>query len=66
MNTIELTISGMTCQGCVKSVTRVLEALPGVKRTDVAIGRATVEFDPAVQNADKLRSAIEDAGFDVA
>lgn len=66
MNTIELTISGMTCQGCVKSVTRVLEALPGVKHTDVAIGRATVEFDPEAQNADTLRSAIEDAGFDVA
>jgi copper chaperone len=44
-------VQGMTCQGCVKSVTRVLQAL----RYDP--GRATVE---------DFRKAVEDAGFAVA
>jgi copper chaperone len=67
METITLNVNGMTCGGCVASVTRVLKAVPGVG--DVAVtrdpGAATVAFDPATTNASALRKAIEDAGYDV-
>jgi len=45
----------------------VLKAVPGV--TDVAVtltpGTAKVTFDPAKTAAPALRSAVEDAGYDV-
>jgi len=68
METITLNVQGMTCGGCVASVTRVLKAVPGV--TDVSVtlqpGAARVSFDPARTGAAALRTAIEDAGYDVA
>jgi copper chaperone len=68
METTTLRIEGMTCGGCVASVTRVLKAVPGVAEADVALtpGTATVTFDAARTNVPALRAAIEDAGFDVA
>jgi len=67
METISLNVQGMTCGGCVASVTRVLKAVPGV--SDVAVTLqppvARVAFDPARTAAGALKSAIEDAGYDV-
>ncbi len=67
METITMNVKGMSCGGCVASVTRVLKAVPGV--ADVAVtltpGVAKVTFDPARTAAPALRSAIEDAGYDV-
>ena len=49
METVKLDVQGMTCQGCVASVTRVLRAVPGVADAAVTLqpGAATVTFDPA-------------------
>ena len=67
METVTMNVKGMTCGGCVASVTRVLKAVPGV--TDVAVtlqpGAATVRFDPARTSEAALRTAVEEAGFDV-
>ena len=62
-----LNVSGMTCQGCVASVTRVLKALPGVEQVDVSLaaGSANVRYDAARTNVPAMRSAIEDAGYGV-
>jgi copper chaperone len=67
METVAMKVEGMTCNGCVASVSRVLKALPGVTDAQVSLtpGRATVTFDPAKTNAQALRGAIEDAGYDV-
>ena len=67
METITLDIGGMTCQGCVGSVTRVLRATPGVSqaRVSLAPGRAEVTYDPARTDTSALRKAVEDAGYDV-
>lgn len=59
------TIEGMSCGGCVRSVTRVLEAVPGVEPVAVEVGRATVRIDPASATADDARAAIARAGFTV-
>jgi len=67
METITMSVKGMSCGGCVASVTRVLKAVPGV--SDVAVtldpGAAKVTFDPAKTGAPALRTAVEGAGYDV-
>jgi copper chaperone len=67
MESIKLNVQGMTCGGCVASVTRVLKAVPGVGEVAVTLqpGVASVTFDPALTLTTALRAAIEDAGFDV-
>jgi copper chaperone len=67
MERITLDVKGMSCQGCVGSVTRVLKATPGVQDVSVTLqpGRAEVSFDPARTSAAQLRAAIEDAGYGV-
>lgn len=66
MTKILLQIGGMTCGGCVASVTKVLKAVPGV--ADVAVnlqaGTADVAFDAARASPQALRAAIEAAGYD--
>lgn len=67
METTTLKIDGMTCGGCVASVSRVLRAMPGVSDAAVSLeaGQATVTFDAAVTNVPAMREAVEDAGYDV-
>ena len=66
MEAAVIKVSGMTCQGCVRSVTRVLQAVPGVVSVEVSLeqGEAKVGFDPAQADLARLRRAVEDAGFE--
>lgn len=66
METITLKIEGMTCGGCVASVTRILEGIGGVTKAEVSLEQAaaTVSFDPAQTNAAALVEAVENGGFD--
>ncbi|WP_305073966.1 heavy-metal-associated domain-containing protein [Propionivibrio sp.] len=68
METTLIKIGGMSCGGCVKSITGVLVALPGVVRADVSLepAQAVVEFDPARVARVALVEAINEAGFDAA
>ena len=59
------TIQGMSCGGCVNSVTRVLKAVPGVEPLHVNVGSATVRIDAEVGSAALAKAAIERAGFSV-
>jgi len=61
-------VNGMSCGGCVASVTRVLRAVPGVETVAVALqpGTATVGFDPERTGRPALKRAVEDAGYEVA
>ncbi|MBI1395838.1 MAG: hypothetical protein GC151_07645 [Betaproteobacteria bacterium] len=63
--TTQLNVGGMTCGGCVASVTRVLKQIQGVSDADVSLeaGRAVVRFDPDRTTVDALLSAVERAGF---
>jgi copper chaperone len=65
-NTV-IKVGGMTCQGCVRSVTRVLEAVPGVSKVDVSLdkGEAALSYDPAKTGMPQFKQAVEDAGFEV-
>jgi copper chaperone len=67
METARIDVGGMTCAGCVASVTRVLKAVPGVGDVSVALnpGTATVVYDAARTDVPALKAAIEDAGYGV-
>lgn len=67
METLTLAIKGMTCGGCVKSVTNVLQQIAGVSSVEVTLeqNRATITFNPLQAKPAQFKSAIEDAGFEV-
>ncbi len=66
MATTVLKVGGMSCQGCVKSVTQVLQDLKGVAKAEVSLAEncATVDFDDAKLSRDELARAVNDAGFE--
>ncbi|QJA05393.1 heavy-metal-associated domain-containing protein [Thermosulfurimonas marina] len=59
-------ISGMSCEHCVRRVTKALEGLPGVKnvRVDLTSGTATFE-KPEDLSLSEIARAIEEAGYRV-
>ena len=65
METVELKVEGMDCQGCVKSVTRMLSGVPGVASVDVSLAqaRAKVTYDPAKADVAQMKRAVERAGY---
>lgn len=68
MENLIFDVQGMTCQGCVASVTRVLKAIPGVSDVTVTLkpGTAKVVYDGARTTATTLKAAVQDAGYGVA
>ena len=67
MTTASYTVTGMTCEHCVRSVTEEVGALPGITGVDVdlASGGLTVTSDAPVADAD-VRAAVEEAGYSLA
>jgi copper chaperone len=65
METVELKVEGMDCEGCVKSVTRMLSGVPGVQKVDVSLAGASakVTYDPAKSNPADFKRAVERAGY---
>lgn len=57
-------ISGMSCGGCVNSLTRVLKSTPGIEPLKVEVGKATLRLDDAV-TVEAVRAAVDRAGFAV-
>lgn len=66
MGNIVIGVGGMSCQGCVRNVTAVLQALPGVASVEVSLAdeQARIAYDDARVDLGQLRAAIENAGFD--
>jgi copper chaperone len=67
METIQLNIQGMTCNGCVNSVKNVLQKVHGVANVEVSLEQncTTVTYDPVQAGLAQLKAAVEDAGYDV-
>jgi len=65
METVELKVEGMDCEGCVKSVTRMLSGVAGVASVDVSLAeaRARVTYDPAKSAPADFKRAVERAGY---
>jgi copper chaperone CopZ len=63
MERVNLTIEGMSCEHCLRAVRGRLERTAGVRIEDVAIGSATIEYDPARATLDDIEEAIADEGY---
>ena len=61
-----LKVGGMSCDACVRHVTRALEGMRGVTHVEVSLTKAeaSVEHEPDRVDAHALRAAIRDAGYD--
>lgn len=67
MNMTEKTvlIAGMSCGGCVNSLTRVLSAVPGIEPLKIEVGKAHLKVDADVVTPQVIAAAIDRAGFTV-
>jgi copper chaperone len=60
----EFKIDGMSCHHCVMAVQKNLDRL-NLKKHEVNIGSAKVEFDEVKTKEEMIVKAIEDAGYKV-
>ena len=63
MESLHLTIEGMTCSHCVRAVEGRLRKTAGVEVQDVQVGSADVRYDPARISVDEIAEAIADEGY---
>ncbi len=64
LETVKLSIEGMSCGGCVRHVSHALQAIPGVRVEDVKLGSATVNIiDPQSASTESLVEAVQAAGY---
>jgi copper chaperone len=68
MDSITFDVDGMSCDHCVKAITKAIGELPGTG--DVAVDlenkKVTAAYDGGKVKVDLIRTAIEDQGYDVA
>lgn len=55
----------MGCGHCVAAVKKELGKISGLTIKDVQIGSASVEYDEAKISLDRIKSAVEEAGYTV-
>jgi copper chaperone len=61
------TVTGMTCEHCVASVTEEVQEIPGVEDVQVVLetGSLTVTSAKTIDDA-SVQAAVEDAGYQLA
>lgn len=66
--TLILSVQGMTCQSCVKSITKACADLNGIESVDVNLeaAMATIIYQPNLTTSHTIMNTIEECGFDVA
>lgn len=67
--TIDISVTGMTCQKCVEHITEALEGLETVKRVSVLLrsdepSQVTILTDYEIEDQ-AIRDCIKDAGYEV-
>ncbi|MDT7658626.1 MAG: hypothetical protein QOF38_3341 [Pseudonocardiales bacterium] len=62
-----VTVTGMTCEHCARSVTEELSAVSGVHTVEVTVssGKVTISSDRELSGAE-IASAIDTAGYSLA
>jgi copper chaperone len=68
MEKVTLTVKGMSCGHCVKSIEGSVGELNGVQHVEVNLNEAkvTVEFDQNKVSLESIKEAIDDQGYEVA
>jgi copper chaperone CopZ len=67
IETLHMTVQGMTCGNCARSVERKLTGTPGVTKAavDLAGAAATVEYDSLRVKPEGLAEAVRQLGYEV-
>ena len=67
MSEARLIVPGMSCEACVAAVAAALEGVPGVTAVEVDLDTklVRVQHDPRASATERLRSAVEDQGYEV-
>lgn len=63
MKTIELDITGMTCDHCVRSVTNALKDVPGVADAVVSLESKSATVTAEAVDLQELLDAVEEEGY---
>lgn len=65
--TVTFFIEGMTCKACATGLQATLERLPGVAKAvvDYESRKATITFDPTIQDRKTVTKAISNSGYNV-
>lgn len=67
--TITYSVSGMTCEHCVRAVTKEVSAIPGVAGLTIDLqpeGLSTLNVTGASVTPAAVRAAVEEAGYELA
>lgn len=65
MANIILKIEGMSCRHCVMNVKKAVDAIRGVKSSDVSVGSANITYDETTADRKILVDSIQSAGYKV-
>ena len=64
MSNINLKITGMTCEHCVRAVTKALEGVPGVEKADVTLTPGEAVVHGQASTAALLIAAVKEEGYE--
>ena len=62
-NAIELSITGMTCDHCVKTVTEAIEQVPGVTAAKVNLETNSAIVEGDEMDLEKILAAVGEEGY---
>lgn len=62
---VVIKIDGMTCGHCAAAVTKALKGVDGVADVAVDLGEKQATVTHAGANAEAMKTAVEEAGYDV-
>ena len=68
VETLKLSVRGMTCANCVRGVEKKLGSVPGVTKAkvDLTAASATVEYDTELVKPEAIANAVRELGYEAA
>lgn len=63
MSTLDFTVTGMTCQHCVASVTEEVSEVAGVAGVDVDLASGALRVSGQDVDGEQVRAAVAEAGY---
>ena len=68
VETFNVSVRGMTCANCARSVERKLQGVPGVTKISVSLegASATVEYDTKLARPETFVKAVRELGYEAA
>ncbi len=67
MEKITVKVEGMSCDHCRMNVENALKSLDGILQVKVSLekNKADITYDPSKVTFDKMKSAVDDAGYKI-